>query len=143
MATYALISTSEDLHCTTSRPCLTSLSPELVRQRHTVRVSRTETWQLRYQRSSSWRKWGRSDAFARKGRRKVPRSCCQLGALGAVTKVTLDIQPTFTMRQDVYQNLPLAELEEHFENIVSSGYSVSLFTDWQNKRVNEVWISAA
>ena len=71
---------------------------------------------------------------------KFPGAVVNLGALGAVTKVTLDIQPTFTMRQDVYQNLPLAELEEHFENIVSSGYSVSLFTDWQNKRVNEVWI---
>ena len=63
-----------------------------------------------------------------------------LGALGAVTKVTLDIQPTFMMRQNVYENLPLAQLTDHFESIVSSGYSVSLFTDWQNKRINEVWI---
>ncbi len=63
-----------------------------------------------------------------------------LGALGVVTKVTLDIQPTFMMRQDVYENLPLAQLTDHFESIVSSGYSVSLFTDWQNKRINEVWV---
>ena len=57
-----------------------------------------------------------------------------------VTKVTLDIQPTFTMRQDVYEDLPLAQLTDHFEGIMSSGYSVSLFTDWQNKRINEVWV---
>lgn len=63
-----------------------------------------------------------------------------LGGLGAVTKITLDIQPTFQMRQDVYENLPLAQLQEHFDAIMSSGYSVSLFTDWQKKRVNEVWI---
>jgi alditol oxidase len=63
-----------------------------------------------------------------------------LGALGVVTKVTLNIQPTFMMQQVVYENLPLAQLTDHFESIVSSGYSVSLFTDWQNKRVNEVWI---
>ena len=63
-----------------------------------------------------------------------------LGALGVVTKVTLDVQPSFMMRQDVYENLPLAQLTDHFENIVSSGYSVSLFTDWQNKRINEVWV---
>ena len=63
-----------------------------------------------------------------------------LGALGVVTKVTLDIQPTFMMRQDVYENLPLAQLTDHFESIMSSGYSVSLFTDWQNKRINEVWV---
>lgn len=65
-----------------------------------------------------------------------------LGGLGVVTKVTLDIQPTFMMRQDVYENLPLAQLQQHFEAIVSSGYSVSLFTDWQKKRINEVWIKS-
>ena len=57
-----------------------------------------------------------------------------------MTRVTLDIQPTFMMRQDVYEDLPLAQLTDHFEAIMSSGYSVSLFTDWQNKRINEVWI---
>ena len=67
-------------------------------------------------------------------------SVVHLGALGVVTKVTLDIQPTFTMRQDVYENLPLAQLTEHFESIMASGTSVSLFTDWQNKRINELWI---
>jgi xylitol oxidase len=65
-----------------------------------------------------------------------------LGGLGVVTKVMLDIQPTFMMRQDVYENLPLAQLQQHFEAIVSGGYSVSLFTDWQKKRINEVWIKS-
>ncbi|MEJ7682453.1 MAG: D-arabinono-1,4-lactone oxidase [Segetibacter sp.] len=31
-------------------------------------------------------------------------------------------------------------MKDHFEEIVSSGYSVSLFTDWQTKSFNEVWI---
>jgi xylitol oxidase len=63
-----------------------------------------------------------------------------LGSLGVVTRITLDIQPTFLMRQDVYENLPMAQLRNHFEDIVTSGYSVSLFTDWQGGRINEVWI---
>lgn len=63
-----------------------------------------------------------------------------LGALGVVTQVTLDVQPTFLMRQDVYLNLPTAQVKDHFEDIVSAGYSVSLFTDWQKGRMNEVWI---
>ena len=63
-----------------------------------------------------------------------------LGALGVVTKVTLDVEPTFLMRQDVYENLPMAQLKDHFEAIVSGGYSVSLFTDWQKSRISEVWI---
>jgi len=65
-----------------------------------------------------------------------------LGALGVIAKATLDIQPTFMMRQYVYENLPLAQLKEHFDAIESSAYSVSLFTDWQKQRLNEVWIKS-
>jgi xylitol oxidase len=63
-----------------------------------------------------------------------------LGALGVITTITLDLQPTFMMKQYVYQNLPLSEMQDHFDAIQASGYSVSLFTDWQKKRINEVWI---
>jgi xylitol oxidase len=63
-----------------------------------------------------------------------------LGALGVVTKLTLDVQPTFRMRQEVYEDLPLAQFQDHFEEIVSAGYSVSLFTDWRKKRLNQVWV---
>jgi xylitol oxidase len=69
-----------------------------------------------------------------------PGAVVNLGALGVVTKVTLDIQPTYAMRQDVYLDLPMAQVRDHFEDIVAAGYSVSLFTDWQKNRVNEVWI---
>ena len=65
-----------------------------------------------------------------------------LGALGVITRVTLDIQPTYAVRQYVYLNLPIAEMKEHFDDIQSSGYSVSLFTDWQKQRINEVWIKS-
>jgi xylitol oxidase len=65
-----------------------------------------------------------------------------LGALGVITKITLDIQPSFMMRQYVYENLPLSELKNHFGAIEASGYSVSLFTDWQNQRINEIWIKS-
>ena len=65
-----------------------------------------------------------------------------LGGLGVVTKVTLDVQPRFQMRQVVYENLPMAQLESHLDDIFSSGYSVSLFTDWQNHRVTQVWIKS-
>jgi alditol oxidase len=63
-----------------------------------------------------------------------------LGGLGVVTKVTLDVEPTFQVRQVVYENLSLAQLENHLDDIFASGYSVSLFTDWQNHRATQVWI---
>jgi len=46
------------------------------------------------------------------------------------------------MRQYVYENLPLSQMKDHFDAIEASAYSVSLFTDWQKQRLNEVWIKS-
>jgi len=63
-----------------------------------------------------------------------------LGSLGFVTKITLDLVPAFDVRQDVYLNLPMSQLENNFDEIMSGGYSVSLFYDWQTENINQVWI---
>jgi xylitol oxidase len=63
-----------------------------------------------------------------------------LGAVGVVTRVTLNLLPTFQVSQSVYQNLSFDHLEHHFDEIFGSGYSVSLFTDWQRHRATQVWI---
>ncbi len=63
-----------------------------------------------------------------------------LGGLGVVTRITLDLLPAFEVQQYVYENLPMARLEAHFDAIVSAAYSVSLFLDWQSDRVNQVWV---
>lgn len=63
-----------------------------------------------------------------------------LGGLGAVTALTLAIVPAFEIQQSVYEYLPLAQLDAHFEEIVGSAYSVSLFTDWQRPLINQVWL---
>ncbi len=34
----------------------------------------------------------------------------------------------------------LSQLEAHFDAIVSHAYSVSLFTDWRDERINQVWV---
>lgn len=65
-----------------------------------------------------------------------------LGAVGIVTKLTLDLDPAFDVRQVVYENLSFDQLEKHLEAIFGSGYSVSLFTDWQNHRATQVWIKS-
>ncbi len=65
-----------------------------------------------------------------------------LGGLGLITKVTLDLLPTFQMQQVVYQNMPMSALERNFEKIMSSAYSVSLFTDWRSRNISEVWIKS-
>lgn len=71
-----------------------------------------------------------------------PGAVVSLGALGVITKVTLNIQPTYQIAQTVYENLPFSSLKDHFDEILSAAYSVSLFTDWRNQRINEVWLKA-
>lgn len=75
---------------------------------------------------------GNPDAFA--------GAVVHLGALGLVTRVTLDIEPAYEVAQQVYFHLPFAELEHHLEEIFSAGTSVSLFTDWQQSRATQAWI---
>ena len=65
-----------------------------------------------------------------------------LGALGVVTKITLDLLPTFEVRQDVYENLLLSQLERNYDEIISSAHSVSLFTDWTGAKFDQVWLKS-
>lgn len=63
-----------------------------------------------------------------------------LGGLGVVTSLTLELQLAFQMRQDVYEDLPLSAVEDHFEEIVSSADSVSLFSEWHGPSFEHVWL---
>ncbi|MGC4856833.1 FAD-binding protein [Micromonospora sp. DT4] len=58
-----------------------------------------------------------------------------LGALGLVTRVTLDLVPAFELRQYVRLGLDPDALDDAFD----SAYSVSVFTDWRTPRLREVW----
>jgi xylitol oxidase len=61
-----------------------------------------------------------------------------IGALGVVTRLTLDVQPTFLVQQQVFEGLAWDVLYENFDAITSSAYSVSLFIDY-GETVGQVW----
>ena len=63
-----------------------------------------------------------------------------LGALGIVISLTLDLVPAFEVRQVVYTDLPRAAVDDNFDRIFSSAYSVSLFTDWRGPLFNHAWL---
>jgi alditol oxidase len=63
-----------------------------------------------------------------------------LGALGIVTELTLDVIPTFDVRQYVYQDLPVSILTSRLDEIFASAYSVSVFTDWQGASHDQLWL---
>lgn len=63
-----------------------------------------------------------------------------LGALGVVTEVTLDVEPTFDVRQRVFTGLDWSQLTEHFDQITGAAYNVSLFTTWDEPTVSQIWL---
>ena len=64
-----------------------------------------------------------------------------LGALGAVARVTLDVEPAYEVRQRVFEGLGWEALFAHFDGITSCGYSVSVFTRW-GEDVDQVWVKS-
>ena len=64
-----------------------------------------------------------------------------LGALGAVTRLTLDVEPAYEVRQRAFEGLPWPSLFEHFDEVTGAGYSVSLFTSW-GPAVDQVWVKS-
>lgn len=65
-----------------------------------------------------------------------------LGALGIVTGLELSVRPSFRMRQRVLENLPWERALADFPALVSSAYSVSLFTDYAGDAISQVWLKA-
>lgn len=75
----------------------------------------------------------------RRGDQDFDGSVVALGALGVATRVTLDIEPTYDVAQEVHLELPWREALEHLDEITSSADSVSLFTDWTGDTIQQVW----
>ena len=65
-----------------------------------------------------------------------------LGAFGIVTRVTLDVQPTFDVRQDAFAGLPWRTLFDRLGEVMSGAYSVSLFTKWASPQVDRLWLKS-
>jgi xylitol oxidase len=72
----------------------------------------------------------------RRGDPEFPGSVIALGALGIVTAFTLDLRPTFGIRQWIYEGLALEDAEE----ALAAGHSVSLFTHWAGAGFEQVWL---
>src|SRR5690606_30588691 len=62
-----------------------------------------------------------------------------LGALGIVTRVALDIEPTYDVRQLVYRDLSWETFAGNVDAITSAADSVSLFTTWGD-HIDQVWL---
>ncbi|MEO5781296.1 MAG: FAD-binding protein [Arthrobacter oryzae] len=78
---------------------------------------------------------------------KIDRSSGQLsaiavglGAFGIIIRVTVDIEPTYLVRQDVYRYAPWETVLERLDEVMASAYSVSLLADFASPTVLQVWL---
>ncbi len=71
-----------------------------------------------------------------------PGAVISLGSLGVVTALTLDVQPTYDVSQTVYENIPFDPDLHDLDNILGSGYSVSIFTLWDRPVFDQVWVKS-
>ena len=65
-------------------------------------------------------------------------SVVALGALGVVTRVELDVEPSYEVCQEVRTGLAWPVVESRFDEITAAAYSVSLFTRFEDG-VDQVW----
>jgi xylitol oxidase len=65
-----------------------------------------------------------------------------LGALGAVTRVVLDVQPAYDVRQRVFEAVRWDALLEHYDAVTGAADSVSVFTRWEDRAADQVWLKS-
>lgn len=77
-------------------------------------------------------------AQLRAGDPDFPALVVGLGAYGIVVRVSLAIQPSYRMRQDVYSGLSWEAFLADPDAVTGSAYSTSVFTTWGDD-VGDVW----
>ena len=63
-----------------------------------------------------------------------------LGALGVVTRVELEVEPTYDVAQTVFAGLDLDVVEAEFDAVFSAAASVSVFTRWRPEPDAQLWL---
>lgn len=78
----------------------------------------------------------------RRGDEGFDGAVVSLGALGVVVRVTLDLVPSFGMRQDSYATLAWGDALENLDELMAAAYSVSAFTNWTGDDLGAVWLKS-
>jgi xylitol oxidase len=76
----------------------------------------------------------------RRGDADFDGAVVSLGALGVVTSLTLETVPEFELRQYVFEHVPWGLAESQLHDLLSYGYSTSLFLSWAGPTVEQAWV---
>jgi alditol oxidase len=67
---------------------------------------------------------------------EFPAAVLALGCRGIVTALTVDLVPAFDVRQWVYEDVPVSDLD----GVLAAAYSVSAFTSFAGPIFEQVWL---
>jgi xylitol oxidase len=76
----------------------------------------------------------------RKDFAQFPGFVVSFGALAVFTKLTLKIVKSFSVKQVVYENIPIQSILENFNEIFDKPYSASYFNNWSPKNTGQIWM---
>lgn len=77
----------------------------------------------------------------RRGDADFDGAVVHLGALGVVTAVELDVEPTYDIAQTVYEGPRWDAILADLEAVTSAGTSVSIFTRWSStETADQLWV---
>jgi alditol oxidase len=76
----------------------------------------------------------------RRGDAEFDGTVVGLGALGIATRLTLDVEPAYQVRQERYIGVRWETVLDDFEAVTSAAYSVSLFTNWLGDDLQLGWL---
>ena len=80
-----------------------------------------------------------SIATVRRDDPAFPATAVGLGLFGVITRVVLEVQPTYQVRQEVYVGAPWDGVLEAFDEIMAGAYSVSLMGDPCSPVLMQIW----
>jgi len=78
----------------------------------------------------------------RAGDPDFPALAVGLGAFGVITRVTLAIEPTYTVAQSIWRGIGWDTLLDSPKALLSAAYSLSVFTRWGTPELEQVWVKA-
>ncbi|MGV3548337.1 D-arabinono-1,4-lactone oxidase [Rhizobium sp.] len=76
---------------------------------------------------------------AKRGESDFDGMVVHLGALGVVSRVTLDVVPAFEIAQTIHEGLAEPAMLDNLDAILEGGYSVSIFKTWKDFD-GQIWV---
>ncbi len=70
---------------------------------------------------------------------ELPALAVGLGAFGIITQVTLEVEPSYLMRQDLYRNTTWGHVLENLDEVLASAYSVNLHCHYGVDEFRTIW----